>query len=435
MNRLVPTIALLAILWHTPELFAQPVTWSQYQGNAAHNGSVDRLVNPASLAPLWTVTAGSLGATSLATDVSTNGSSVYVTAHLPSSGGYGNHRVVSMSQSTGLTNWTYARTSYGGGASAPSVQGNMVYAQFGGHSGISGGNPTQYPYMVGLNATTGAQVFDNFYAAQWGYANQPTVTANGVFAHAGYYGGFRGYNSSTGTTLWTNTAMPQQTWTVPAADNSRIYLFLGEAGASPGPSSATFYAINQSNGAVGFSFIDPVGASPQYTQLALGGLNNALVRGGGSPAGPEIISFNLAAGGVLWRSPMLSSGALAVDAARVYVPSGDRIRIVDETNGTQVGQMVVGGGQNLNSNVLLTDNLAFVSSSTNTYAFDRTTLTQVWSTAFGGTLAFGDGVLFVSNGQQIRAFSAPSPIPEPGSAVALAGLFGLVSLIRRRKQA
>ncbi len=223
-------------------------SWTQYQGNPAHTGAVSAIINPATIAAEWTFDANSLGIGNLSSPVDV-GSDVYVTASSSSQNGglNGNYTVFALDPSTGHPVWNYTHSTFGSAGSAPSVSGNTVYVQFGGHSGVSGGNSTQYPYMVGLDSATGTQRFATSYAAQWGYPNQPTVQGNGVFAAAGYYGGMRGYDAAGGGVLW-DAGLPQQTNYIPAADANFVYLYLGPGSASPGPEVATFYAIDRNTG-------------------------------------------------------------------------------------------------------------------------------------------------------------------------------------------
>jgi hypothetical protein len=352
--------------------------------------------------------------------------------------GYYEHRVLGLTVGTGASSWQYNRGSYGWDVSAPSVGNGQVYIQFSGHSGISGGNPTQYPYMVGVNATTAGQTFATDYAAQWGYANQPTVAGNQVAGHAGYYGGMKAYNGTTGTQNWSITNLPQQTHYIPAADATHLYVYMGEASASPGPSVGTFYAINRTTGAITYTITNPLDDGRMFAlaqNVVLGGQNDAI-----APAirdffanQYEVLSFDLVSRNIRWRVPYRATGVIAVADGKVVVPSGDRLRVLDQATGAELWSWNSPTGHNLSGNVLLTENLAFVSSQLETFAVDLETRQQVWSAPFAGTLSWGggEGVLIISNGSRVTAFFAP--VPEPAGLLALAGLVGIGwRTVRRR---
>lgn len=193
-------------------------------------------------------------------------------------------------------------------ASAPSVLGGTVYAQFGGESGVNS------PYMVGINAANGQQAFSTSYQAQYGYANQPTVIGNQVFGIAGYYGGVQGYNAITGATSW-STSLPQQTSFIPAADSTNIYIYMGSGNSSPGPQVATFYAINRATGVIAYTITNPAGGLLGTASVVLGSQNDALVLTTNS----NLVSFNLANHTINWQTNVTPTGTIAVS-------NGKRIR-------------------------------------------------------------------------------------------------------------
>ncbi len=133
-------------------------SWTQFQGNAAHTGAVSAIVNPATISSEWTFRAASLGVYTLSSVVNA-GSDVYFTAsNNPQYVGLsGSYSVYALDPSTGAPIWNYTHSTFGSTGSPPSVSGKTVYVQFGGHSEISGGNSTQFPYMVGLGSADGCK--------------------------------------------------------------------------------------------------------------------------------------------------------------------------------------------------------------------------------------------------------------------------------------
>ena len=98
--------------------------------------------------------------------------------------------------------------------------------------------------------------------------------------------------------------------------------------------------------------------------------------------------------------------------AKGYVPTNNLVLIYNESTGAMIGQMNAGTGVDLTNNVLLTGDLLFISSATATYAFNETTLAEVWSANDGGTLSWENGTLLISNSSSVDAFVA---VPEPST--------------------
>jgi hypothetical protein len=242
---------------------------------------------------------------------------------------------------------------------------------------------------------------------------KPTVQENVVVASAGYFGGFRAYNAATGATVWDNTSVPGQTDYVPAANDQEIYVYMAAAGFSPGPATGTLYALNPNTGLVDFTILNNMDNSPgdafitplTARNVVLGGQDDALVATADGGQQSDLVSFDLTNKTVRWRAPVAATGAMAVAGGKVYVPAGDRIAIFDEQTGAPLGQIVVGHGQTLSKNVLVTGNLIFASSGTGTFAFDRATLAEVWGTSASGSLAWAHQTLIISNILAIHAFS------------------------------
>ena len=134
--------------------------WSQLQGNAAHSGYVAETVSGNSLAKGWDKTFLYNGQTTTHSDIAINAQGIYLDYYQGPDGSGGSlYNVVSLNRANSQEQWNAGVSSRAGQVSAPSVSGGIVYAHSYGHSGISGGNPSQYPHLVGINAATGQTVF------------------------------------------------------------------------------------------------------------------------------------------------------------------------------------------------------------------------------------------------------------------------------------
>ncbi len=405
-------------------------SWSQFQGNAVHTGYVPGTYTLPSASSLWTVTAASVGDSTLSPSVAADGTNVYLTGYMGPYNPFASfpvYNVVALNEASGGLAWSYAHAANSVlGASPPSVLGNTVYAQFDGITGAT--DPSVTPYIIGLNSSNGQQLFATSYSAEVGGPNQPTIQGNAVFGWAGYYGGMQAYNGTTGATLW-NANLPPQDQLIPAADSKDVYVYLGANGTNPGPSIGTLYARNEFSGTTDYTIqngLDSVGGQQNYNQnVVLGGQNDALATAKQSNTGVYVVSYNLGTRNVAWRDLFstlygvsvyyTSTGAMAATGGKIYVSAGENLYILDEATGSQLAQLGVGSLQVFDKNVVVTDNLIFISSSTNTYAFDRRALNQVWSVNFGGMLAVDNQTLFISSGTTIEAFAMPAGVPLLGN--------------------
>jgi hypothetical protein len=172
--------------------------------------------------------------------------------------------------------------------------------------------------------------------------------------------------------------------------------------------------------------------TPNIHTVALGGQNDALVvASAASSSAREVVSFDLAARQVRWRAVVPASGNMAVAGNRVYVPAEGRLVVLNQTTGQPAWSWDAPAGKRLTGNVLLTENLAFVSSADETFAIHLGTRQAVWSTPIGGDLAWADEMLLISNPSGVWAFTVPVPEPAGLLLIAAAGL-GLRWLRRRR---
>ena len=260
------------------------LNWGQFQGNVAHTGDIPLTVSPSSLTAGWTLTNSAVGAGSIVPGVVSDGSHYYFTASMGSANGFNNYQVFAVSPSSGSTVWSYAHTTYNTRPAPPSVFGNDVYAQFGGASSSATSNTAAY--MVGINSSTGQQIFATGYTAQFGYPNQPSVDSSAIFDPAGYYGGFQSYNALTGAVNWTNTSLTTQTGYIPAADSTDAYIFF-----------QGFNAFNRITGALDYTIGG--GISNGLNNVVIGSQHDALV---------GVTDYDLLNHVVRWRANVSPTG-------------------------------------------------------------------------------------------------------------------------------
>ena len=109
-----------------------------------------------------------------------------------------------------------------------------------------------------------------------------------------------------------------------------------------------------------------------------------------------ITGFDLDTNTALWSVTADYQGKMAFDGEYLYANNGTELTAVDVETG--VALWVWEAGEELEYNVIETDNLVITSSATATYAIDKSTHQQVWSTIIGGRLTLsGQGGLLIAN--------------------------------------
>jgi hypothetical protein len=398
--------------------------WTQYQGDAQHTGHVAGTLGNSQPSLLWSISPSSLGELSFVQGAVTDNNHVYVTARHSSSNGYDYYNVLGLNRISGAEQWTRQVASYSGDVSAPSIGNGTVYVHQWGHSGISGGNASQYPYVTGINSTTGAIQFSTNHSGQWSSGSRPTVDGTQVFAAGGYYGGLDAYSASSGSHQWFSKVNQQYGW-IPAADSQRVYVYMGPASASPGPPTGTLYAVNRSTGGLDFTILNPSDSFTLYNgTVSLGQQNDALTL-----TRQGITSFDLAARNVRWSVSGNFSGAFAIDQGSVFAANGIELDHLNESTGAKLGSWFAPAGASLTGNLLVTDDMIVVGTTQGTFGINRGTLDTAWSLPVHGDLALGNNVLLISTTSGLNAYA----VPEPTTIPLMGGIIGLYARRLRRR--
>ena len=442
-RRLIPLSVLSSLLCAGQAARAQ---WSQYQGNAAHTGYAAETVSGNRLAKGWDKTFNYNGQTTTHSDVVISSQGVFTTEYqkrvtIDGDSSFYQYAIVGLDRATGQEKWQTPVLSYGpGGVKAPALDNNTIYASAVGHSGA--GSTLQYPKIVGTDIRTGQTTFSMTHAGQWDETSRPTVLGGQVVALGGYYGGMDSYSAGTGVHQWF-IGLPQQFNTTPAMDAQRAYVYYGGASASPGPNVGTLYAINRVTGNLDYSIANPSdGGYYTPSSVLLGGMNDALAIANGPGFGArQITAFNLQNHGLNWNRSMNPVNSLAVAGGIVAVPLQNSLKMLSEVNGADIWTWNAPGGVSLSSNVVLTDNLAFIASNDTLFGVDRLTGALGWSAYVGVdgavngsqpyNLAYYGGALYASGSTRLITFNA---VPEPSTILLCGGIFAFTGgLIARRR--
>jgi hypothetical protein len=453
-RQIVPIAMLILALGLNAQMTAR-AQWSQYQGDAAHTGFVAETIPDESLAKGWEkIFPYSQTEPDFISSLAVSDQGVFTVVQdgreAGDGGYYGIFDLTSFNRVTGQEEWQTPIYSFAGSVSAPSVSGNIVYVHDFGDSDISGGTPRQYPRLVGVNASTGQIQFATTHEGQGDSGSRPTVLGNQVVALGGYFGGMDSYDASTGTHQWF-TAFPQQYGFIPAMDQQHVYVYYGSIGGSP--LFGTLYVLDRSSGEIDYTIQIP---SDRYStgtisSVALGGQDDALIINStsynvdeGSDGRNQLTSFDLQHHTIKWSQTLGAfSGltALAVANGEIAVSLLHSLQMMDEATGSDLWTWTAPSNATLYSNIVLTNNLAFVASQDTVFGIDRASGQLEWSAFLGRdnnyfsyyNLSYFDGTLYVSGADHLFTFNT---VPEPSGVLlwstVIVALFGY-SVLRRRQ--
>ena len=370
-------------------LDVQFADWQTQQRTAAHRGHVDAIYKHQEFgaAPKWEftpTTGATVGAVAATKDA------VFVTENTTD----GKFFAVGIDSSAGARRW---RVDMGTNpASDPAYVNNKVYYTSTAASG------TRTP--LAFDRLTGAQTALPAYDTTAGRMNQPVPFASALHLIAGAAGKVaHSYNLANGTLAWTRD-YGGAVWdkAALAVDENYVYAFNGPS----------LVLLNRASGTVAASFdnTDFAGGTVWNSAPILGGnLVFASTRGRDFTDASPIAAWSIASGARRWISTELYSTAAALHNQYLFAvnPAQRRVDAIEPATGAIAYSIAIPGTGALSGNVVTSRSHLFVSTATNTYAFDLTAATrpQVWTTAAGGRLAITpDNLLIISNPAKVSAF-------------------------------
>ncbi len=357
--------------------------WGTFQGNAAHTGYVPAKTDPNNFSTRWQTTAVG-GSSNLyypsGGTVTTANNQFFVS---------GNNLLYARKESDGSAVWQY---DFSGlqypSVNPPAVANGVVY--------IAAGQQ-QSTFMFAFNAVDGSLVFKSPMSSQWENYLAPTIGPNGIYTNAGSYGGLYAFLPSGQQAFFANMAQTSM-WT-PAVDASGVYTYTG----------GVMKVLDPQSGGVTHSIADPTFENYVY-QIAgspvLGVAGSVFVANyansklNGGSMGNTLLNFKVNQNSIAWQIPGNYPTTPAYNDGVLYVANENpyRLEARSEVNGNLLWSWIPpqAGDTKFNSEVLLTKNLAFVSTNLATYAIDTTTHRTVWSYPLVGRLALSkNGILYM----------------------------------------
>jgi len=369
--------------------------WGTFQGNAGHTGYVPVTLDPSKFNKAWEWRRPTTGVLGFINPVVSEGGKVFVTEDEYAAT---TTSLYALNEADGTLAWQRSFTlAMRPALNPPAAAAGIVYTATTGHGDT---------YLWAFRASDGQPVFQSPFATQWGHLFAPTVAGGRVFTNGGYYGGgVYGFDAAAGTAQWSQFAGDDDMST-PALDGERAYFYSGTGlevySAASGQRLASIadpYAPGQ-----GYSHHGaPMLGSPDHVISFSGGAFSGRASSSVEQFGSRpLVNFSVAGAAARWRTAAayLTQPATArgvIYAGRNAPKSFDAI---DEATG-QVLWSWAGPATDaeFHRNVVVTDNLVFVSTERAVYAIDLATRAPVWSHPVPGMLAISaQGMLYIVEG-------------------------------------
>ena len=344
------------------------VEWTTYQGNASHTG-----YNPVSMdthvfQELWTKTVS----TAALNPVTAGQGQVFVTTNAY----FGIEQAKSLDARTGAELWS---RDFGAihSVNPPAYANGTVYLQTGGHDDS---------FLYALDAATGSVRFRTAYLNQWSHYFAPVIVGSSVYVAGGYYGGMYAFNTADLSQRWFATLNQYDQFT-PAVKDTFVYAYTGSY-------QPKLTVTSANTGVVSYEIADPGFVWDGWsmnTAPTLGGSSNVLATNG-----RRLISFNLQSRSIGYALTSNFRGQVSVANGVVYVVNGAQVEARNESDGSLQWSWAPPEGQPAGP-MIVTKNLALVSTAANTYAVDLVSHSQVWAYPAGGHLTLSaQGILFIA---------------------------------------
>lgn len=365
--------------------------WETTQGNAAHNGYVPITLDATRFAKAWEWKRPGVsmsGTTGAIYHPVTAGRLVFVTANGINSSG---PAVFAINEADGLVKWTqpFTLSSSGATLNPPAVSEGTVYVPTTGHADT---------FLWSFDAADGTPRIKSSFRTQWYDILAPTVSNGIAYLNAGYTTGVvYAFDRTTGTKTWEASAGTAGLNT-PALDNAnRLYAMNGDS----------LNILDARNGTL-LGNIGPIsgGMQADYDGTAIVGADDSVTALVGErwddPDARQLRNYAIESKTVRWTSVKTYRRYPAVAKGVIYATSNNPLSFdaLDEKTGQLLWSWSpVSSDNGFIHNVVVTDNLAFVSTTRSLYAIDLATHKPVWQTAEPGYVAIsGTRMIYVMTG-------------------------------------
>ncbi len=410
---------------YTLTLIVKPADWATYQGNAAHTGFLDVTLDATKFAKAWTWTLPVAGTYATAINsVATGDGYVFVSKDDYNGNGY----VYALNETDGSVAWT-ANLGNVVSEGPPAYANGRVYVtdMTTGNGGStleldakSGATLNTYPFYGGGNVLFAPVVANNHLITPFitqdprdpfvvffvGVITSYALDGSHSSLQAAASGGSRTSQAvaTDGTTLYYYSTPTWEKGTdfldVFNASNLTAQASISDTYAPPQPPS------------IGGGMTDdgyygaPIIASAQTVLSYSGADYSGAILSSAEPLHARaLVSFNRTANTLGWKSTnaYLTTPAVANGVAYVARNTPAVLDALDITSGAVLWSWTPPAGDTaFHRNVVVVNNLVFVSTDKHVYAIDLTTHQQVWSYAASGQLAISSNlVLYIATGATV----------------------------------
>lgn len=366
--------------------------WETFQGNAQHTGYVPVTLNPARFNARWKwIAPAHEGMQMDASTIATGGGRIYVSSGRHFHIGYSS--ITAYSESDGSKVWSrsFQELKYPS-TNPPAFSNGKVFMSAGSQESTA---------MYGFDAATGTQLFKSTMASQWESYLAPTVFNGDVYTNGGQYGGLYSFVAATGGLNFFQSLPQYDRWT-PAVDANNVYAYVG----------GTLHVIAPTTGMVRAKIADPsfqFGSSESGNAPVIGTGGIVFCSNMGYFNSTTVSAFDTLNNAVRWTSQGDYFGNPAYADGQLFAANNtpQRLEVFRESDGTLAWFWAAPSGESkFVSDVLVTQNLIFVSTSSTTYAIDRTSHAAVWNYKAGGKLAMSaNGILYIKGASTIVAIN------------------------------
>lgn len=364
--------------------------WQTFQRNAAHTGYVHVTLDPSKFAKAWEwrMPDGS-GQYDGVNSISTGGGHVYLTRddYFMNPGS-----LFALKEEDGSQVWMTDLPNIAS-ASPPTYSKGKIFVS----AVVSSGNSKVYVY----NATNGAFLFTSPFASQWSNLAAPTPYDDNLYVAAGYYGGeTSSHSQSTGDVIWRSYDSQGGAWggQTPAVDQNYVY-YMGINGLTvfDRGSGTTYASINNPLGGWnGYDYNGSAMLGSEQSVIAFTGLASSGWALSSSHASTPrgLARYDIASKSIRWHSSQAYFAIPAYTKNTIYTARNNPARFdaLNESDGSIAWSWTPPSTDtSFTRNVVVTKNLAFVSTNRAVYAIDLSTHQSVWSYPVSGALAISPG--------------------------------------------
>jgi outer membrane protein assembly factor BamB len=368
--------------------------WEMYQANASHTGFVPVTLSPAAFSARWSWVVPALqGKQPAVSSITTSGGRLFLATGLGSLS-QAPFAVYAMNEADGKLAWSHDfGSAYDASVNPPAVSGGKVYVTAGSQQSTA---------MYSFDAATGAQLFRSTMSSQWEKYLAPTIFDTTVYTDGGSYGGMYAFDKTSGAQVFFVNNLTQYDGWTPAVDANYAYAYVGGA----------LNVLDRRTGARIAQIADPTYQWNGYTNVGapvLGVAGSVTTVNGGSPSANAIVNYNIGAQTVRWNVAGAYSGNPGYQGGTLFATNNNPFRLEarNEADGTLLWSWSPPAADTrFASDVIVTNNLIFVSTSTTTYAIDRTSHTAAWSYPAAGPLALSaNGILYIDASPRVHAIN------------------------------